>query len=193
MTDCLEASLSAIIRGETYGNAFYRFYEGSVVAQSGQKVDVNLSSDVMPNMVGIPLRVGTSGLSINVLPGAKVLVGFYDGRPDKPFATHFDTDSLASLILDASVSLKLHAQSVELGNSTARNLAHAQEVVTALTAITTGFSAMLAAAASNAAGPQAGVPATNAQIAAIFSPLTTAITGITSVLTTLPTVNTRAS
>jgi hypothetical protein len=63
-------------------------YRAKVVAQSGDAdvVDVRPDDSTLPDMAGVPLRHGIPGARVSVEMGSYLVVGWDDGRPDKPFA-----------------------------------------------------------------------------------------------------------
>jgi hypothetical protein len=46
---------------------------------------------------GVPLRVGLPGFVVEVPPGARVLLGFDNGDPQRPYASLFDPGSVKSI------------------------------------------------------------------------------------------------
>lgn len=73
--------------------ALYRgVYRANVVKQhaSRKRVDVEPEEDFLPPMSNIPLKVGIPGADPTLVPGHLVLVGWENGRPDRPYAGTWD-------------------------------------------------------------------------------------------------------
>ncbi len=66
------------------------FYRARVVAQSADHLRVDVIPEgedgLLPPMSNVPLRHGIPGLTVDVGGGAYVLVGWENGKPDRPFA-----------------------------------------------------------------------------------------------------------
>jgi hypothetical protein len=67
---------------------YSRMYRAKVIAQNDDTDELDLRPDnpLLPDMAKIPLRHGFPGLRVSVARGSYVLVGWDDGRPDRPFA-----------------------------------------------------------------------------------------------------------
>ena len=89
-------------------------YRAKVVAQDGDSdvVDVRPDDPDLPDMARIPLRHGAPGLRVAVPLGSYLLVGWDDGRPDKPFAALWSGG-----IVPAKVSIQ--GDQVKLGSNSA--------------------------------------------------------------------------
>lgn len=63
-------------------------YRAKLKAQSTDRlrVDVQPEDPLLPPMSNIPLRHGIPGLTVSVSAGAMLMVGWENGRPDRPFA-----------------------------------------------------------------------------------------------------------
>jgi hypothetical protein len=74
-------------------------YRAKVLAQSadGLRVDVQPedSGDLLPLMSNIPLRHGLPGVTVTIVPGAYLLIGWENGRPNRPFAALWANPSSA--------------------------------------------------------------------------------------------------
>lgn len=116
-------------------------YRCKVVGQSGDVVDVRPYDASLPDMAKIPLRHGVPGLRVQVVPGSYLLVGWENGRPDKPFAALWNPDVHA-------IKVSVVADQVELGSRlllppvSGVCLASAVEPVTGLTAFMLGWSSL---------------------------------------------------
>lgn len=67
---------------------YARMYRAKVISQNDDTDELDLRPDnpLLPDMAKIPLRHGFPGLRVSVAKGSYVLVGWDDGRPDRPFA-----------------------------------------------------------------------------------------------------------
>ena len=67
---------------------YARMYRAKVVAQDddSDQVDVRPDLPLLPDMAKISIRHGVPGLRVSVELGSYVLIGWDDGRPDRPFA-----------------------------------------------------------------------------------------------------------
>jgi hypothetical protein len=74
---------------------YARTFRAKVVAQSDDSETVDLRPDdpALPDMAKINLRHGIPGLRIWVALGSYLLVGWDDGRPDRPFAALWNRDT----------------------------------------------------------------------------------------------------
>ena len=93
---------------------YARQYRARVVAQSddAETVDVRPDDPSLPDMSKIDLRHGIPGARVSVAMGTYVLVGWDDGRPDRPFAALWKRDSHA-------LKVSLVADRLNLGDRTA--------------------------------------------------------------------------
>lgn len=82
---------------------YHALYPARVVAQSGQKVDL-LADDLRirgQGHQGIPLRHGLPGIEVTVPVGARVLLGFRNGDPAKPYAALWESGAVTLVVLGA--------------------------------------------------------------------------------------------
>lgn len=115
-------------------------YRAKVIAQAGGTVDARPIDSRVPDMAGIPLRHGIPGLTVQVQPGCTVMVGWEDGKPDRPFAALWSTDAAAVQVVVDGASIALGGNAVDFafkGTSAATALA------TVIGAIGTGMGALL--------------------------------------------------
>lgn len=119
---------------------YHARYEGRVqaAASDGSTVDVLLDVDDpdndrrMPSPSGVPLKIGMPG-SVVLKQGSRVLVGWKQGDPDKPFAEAMATAS------DATKTVLLGDVVYLGGEASAQFLARADRVASALNAIVNAF------------------------------------------------------
>lgn len=91
-TDRLRAAVDQRAREAVARRWSFAFYEGELVSQDGDVIDVQLDPDLsesdrlLPLLTRVPLRGVPHGARITLAAGARVLVGFGGGDPAKPYA-----------------------------------------------------------------------------------------------------------
>lgn len=108
VTDRLLLTLTAIVRHLTSELDYAREYGATVVSQNAD-LTLELRPDVaklkVPGRVPI---IGLPGVKVKVARGARCLIGFEDGNPQKPRARLFTADSLLEIdVGDATALVKL--------------------------------------------------------------------------------------
>jgi hypothetical protein len=79
--------------------------------QSARRVEVQPADKDLPPMASVPVKYGVPGLEVTGLPpGAQVMAGFEDGRPDRPFVCFWNPGTEGR-----PVKITWHAQFIELG------------------------------------------------------------------------------
>jgi hypothetical protein len=106
--DRLKESIFALVRAALPTLDYYALYRGKVVTQSGDKVDVIPDDSRIPDMSAIPIKLGLPGVSIQITPGAYVLIGWEGGDSQRPYVMVWETGANV-------VSLTLRAAKIELG------------------------------------------------------------------------------
>ncbi len=160
--DALTENFAAYVRTQTVHTDFYAFYSYKVLSQNGDgTLEVVPENPDMPGMNRVPIRYEAPGVSITVAPGTKCLVGWVNGDPGKPFASHFGGGNLLGMTIDAP--------SVSIGGSSAVPLAKGPQMAALLSAIQE--------AAASAMSPATAVTA----FSAISTAITTALPGIQTV------------
>ena len=86
IADRIKEPLLKIIRSAMRPIDYYALYRARLVAQSGNKVDLQPDDSRLPPMAGVSLRHGLPGVSVTVSPGAYLMVGWDGGDPRKPYA-----------------------------------------------------------------------------------------------------------
>ena len=85
----------------------------------GQNADLRLecipdNTKLGPSIGPLPMRLGIPGATVKVKAGSRVLVGFENGDPRKPYAALWDTAALDELDLAAATAFKVTAGNVTL-------------------------------------------------------------------------------
>jgi hypothetical protein len=92
----LMAAFEGIVRRTTRQIDYLALYPGSVVAQDGALLDVELDDARFTVPRGIPYRT-LAGVAVTVPAGARVLVGFEGGDPSRPYAGLWELGDITSL------------------------------------------------------------------------------------------------
>jgi len=160
--DRLKRAIRGMVRGAQQPIDYFSNYIGTVVAQSGGRIDVQPDDPRIPPMAAVPLFAGIPKWSLSIPAGGRVLVGWSGGDPKSPYAVGFDADV-------AAVSLGIECPSVTIGTAA---LAQAALLSTPYRAAEdTLFAAMVSAisTALSAAGAGGSVPALAAALVAFQS------------------------
>lgn len=92
----------AMVRAAVPHIDYLALYRATVLAQSGNSVDVQPEDQRIPQMTSVPLRHGLPAVSLQVAPGSTVLIGWMNADPLKPYAALWDgSETLLSLSLGA--------------------------------------------------------------------------------------------
>ncbi len=99
--DRVKGPLAALIRSVLSRVDYFAFYAAKVVAQSADLSTVDLVPDdtKLPGLQAIPVRLGMPGCAVQVAAGARVLLGFENGDPSRPFAALWGTSGLTLIKL----------------------------------------------------------------------------------------------
>ena len=98
MIEDLRRELATLIQRLTAPLAYQGLYPGTVRAQDGDTVSVELDPPVdLPPLSGVPIRSGVAGVKVTVSSGARVVVTFERGDPSKPIAALWGDSSVTSL------------------------------------------------------------------------------------------------
>lgn len=91
-TSRLPAALRAIIDQLDPDRAFRGVTEYRVVTQEGERLNLQavLASSGMPDLRRVPMRPGVSGCRSDVALGSRVLVGFVNSDPGRPYVASFE-------------------------------------------------------------------------------------------------------
>lgn len=94
----LDAMFRALTRHYARRIDYLALYPAEVYSQdSDGTLQVFPDSDAIPKMSGVPLKLPAPGTDVRVTKGARVLVGFEGGDPDKPFAFGWGSEGFSSV------------------------------------------------------------------------------------------------
>lgn len=117
--------LRLIIRAVLSELLYHVQWMSTVVVQDDDgTLQVQPDSKLIPGMKGVKIRLGLPGVEVKVKPQARVMVGFENGDPQKPYAHVWDMATLDSIKFTGATSLNINAPTVELvpdGLATARS------------------------------------------------------------------------
>lgn len=108
------------------------WYPATVVSQ-GDDGTVDIRPDSRRFGVGlamVPIRHGLPGVSVRVRVGARVLLGFEGGDPQRPYCALWEAGGLESLTVEASVEVRVDAPAIIWGEEgDARPVARAGDLI----------------------------------------------------------------
>lgn len=94
--DRIKKHLAAVVESLVGRRLDYSaYYPAKVVRQSGETLEVRPDDARIAGngLAGVPIRHGLPGTRTTVAPGARVLIGFENQDPKKPFAALWDTNA----------------------------------------------------------------------------------------------------
>jgi hypothetical protein len=98
--DTLKEELAALIRWVMRDVRYHINYICEVQGQDADGLLDLLCDDERlrgTGLSGVPIRVGLPGFKVKVPSGARVMLGFDDGKPNKPYAALFDPNSVTEI------------------------------------------------------------------------------------------------
>jgi hypothetical protein len=82
----------------------------------------------MPGEVGVPIRLGLPGCEVKVKPGTRVLLGYEQGDPRKPYASLWEGTELDELKITATTKITVDAPLFELADGAVLPVARATDM-----------------------------------------------------------------
>lgn len=87
---------------------YHAWYGAKVLKDYGDgHLDLEPDDDRIPLLTRTPIRTFLPGVTVEVTPEARVMIGFDGASPAKPFATLFESGSLKSLRIETTADLVL--------------------------------------------------------------------------------------
>ena len=118
-TDRLKAAFAAIVQRYIGHTDYHAVYLAEVRGQNDDlTVELRPESPRLADFSRVPLR-GLPGVEVKVKKGARVLLGFENGDPARPYATAFRADSLQEIIVTAETKITLRAPSTVVAQTEA--------------------------------------------------------------------------
>lgn len=110
--DRLRSALAAVVQQLTGHTDFHAVYLAEVRGQNDDlTVELRPESPRLGDFSRVPLR-GLPGVQVKVKKGARVLLGFENGDPARPYASAFSADSLQEIVVTAETKITLRSPSV---------------------------------------------------------------------------------
>ena len=100
--DRILGALSALVNRIMSRVDYLALYPCTVVVATTAKADVTPDDPRIPDMIGVPIRKGVPGVDVLVAPGARVLLGFENGNPMRPFVSVWESGTAVSLTITAT-------------------------------------------------------------------------------------------
>lgn len=120
-TSRLLESLERIIRRVTARVDYLALYPSIVTAQDADgRLHLVPEDARLAPMQGVPIRIGIPGVTVKVVAGARVLLGFEAGDPARPVATLWESGSITELVVNGATT-----GAARSGDSVARSTAMA--------------------------------------------------------------------
>lgn len=91
-------------------------------------LEVFLDDASMPGEVGVPIRLGIPGAEVKVKPGTRVLIGYEQGDPRKPYASLWEGTELDELKITATTKIEVKAPMVVLNEGAVLPVARATDM-----------------------------------------------------------------
>ncbi len=133
--DRLLGALRATVQALVGRVDYLALYPCKVVAQQASGLlDLRPETPRLPDLSGVPLRVGLPGARVEVPQGGRVLVGFEGGDPRLPFACLFETGATATKIKLDATEIVLNGGGARVARVGDATEAHAHTVTHALVA-----------------------------------------------------------
>src|SRR3954471_23370727 len=94
--DRIKAGLVRVVASVLSPTDFHALYPSRVVAQNlDGSLELRPDSSRMADTSKVPIRLGLPGCSVQVAAGSRVLLGFENGNPQRPFASLWETSPAA--------------------------------------------------------------------------------------------------
>lgn len=96
------AQFERMVRAIMRDTRYHAQYACRVEAQSGQFLDLLPDDETIrgTGLQRVPLRHGLPGVTVKVVPGSRVLLGFESGDRRKPYAALWDSASIEEISFD---------------------------------------------------------------------------------------------
>lgn len=130
--DRLKGAVADLVRQLTGHTDYHALYPAEVRAQNEDKtLELRPGSTKLPGFSRVAIRHGLPGVTVTVKQGARVLLGFEGGNPEKPYAALWTADSLDTLTVEAETKVTVRAPEVIFADtdSSARRVAREGDVV----------------------------------------------------------------
>lgn len=130
--DRLKGAFAALVRHLTAHTDYHALYPSEVKAQNDDgTLEMRPENVDLPGFSRVAIRHGLPGVTVTVKRGARVLLGFEGGDPQRPYASLWTADSLDTLTVEAQtkIVLKAHSTVVAQTEGNARRVARMGDLV----------------------------------------------------------------
>ena len=119
----ISAGLTALVRDLLSGTDYHALYPCEVVSQNeDDSLELKSESSRLPSLSNVKIRIGIPGARARLAPGARVLVGFENGDPKRPYAGLWESATLLELVINGGsngLALAEHTHSIPMGTDSA--------------------------------------------------------------------------
>jgi hypothetical protein len=116
LSDRIKGALLALVRSATRRYDYFALYPCRVLSQNADgTLELVPDDETMPGQSHVPLRLGLPGVSVKVKTGARVLLGYEAGDPQRPVATVWEAAGLERITITADTAITAIAPSINLG------------------------------------------------------------------------------
>lgn len=130
--DRFKGAIAALVRHLTAHTDYHALYPAEVKGQNDDKtLELRPDSQDLPGFSRVAIRHGLPGVTVTVKRGARVLLGFEGGNPQKPYASLWTADSLDTLTVEAETKILLKSPSTVIAQTegNARRVARMGDLV----------------------------------------------------------------
>lgn len=108
--DRLLEGFRALVRAEMARSTYAGCFEYSVSAATATTFDGrSTATTALPDLVGVPTRVGLAGAAFTPAVGSLVLVEFVNGDPTRPVVVSYDAQAPAGMAIDSTGTMTVGA------------------------------------------------------------------------------------
>ena len=124
--------LAVLVRQMTSRYDYAALYAATVVSQNADgSCEVKPDVDAFgPGLSSVPYRSGIPGVTVNLIGGARCLLGFDGLDPAKPYVVVYDAAQVDSLTVTSVTKITVNAPHVNLGDEDGDNVARIGDLVT---------------------------------------------------------------
>jgi len=145
VSDRIKQDLVALLRAAEPRLDYFALYRAKVLAQSSDRATLDLRPDDvrLPEMVGIPLKHGIPGATVEVPPGGHVMIGWDNGDPASVFCALWEAGLTPITVTLNAATLELGGAAVDYVTKGTRHRAAEDTLVAALNAAMTTVAAAI--------------------------------------------------
>ncbi len=128
MSDSITTSLRRIVEAFVGRRLDHLALYPAVVVQqrSDGTLDLSPEDPRVPSCQGVPIRLGIPGVTVTVPSGGRVLLGYANGDPSRPYASLWESGTVTRITINGGTakvarvgdSTESHTHTVVIGGST---------------------------------------------------------------------------